>query len=165
MATSETNLLRFSLVLYINFQLFGNKRKEQLDIHQVIDPPWTNIPGCAADSLGPAQSPPHGCWTFLLLLEQMGRCSLWVWRRRSNRWPCCLPMSNPSTSPRIARHDSSGWWDNWLAALHLPRDLVRPSSRLKELAQTMMMKQLVLAHCGHSLLKQPCCAVFMRWIN
>jgi len=38
MAPSETNLLRFSLVLYTNFQLFGDKRKEQSDVHQVIDP-------------------------------------------------------------------------------------------------------------------------------
>ena len=47
-----------------------------------------------------------------------------------------------------------------MAAQHLPRDLVWPSSGLKELAQTMMMmKQLVLAYCRHSLLNQPRCAV------
>jgi len=40
MPPSETNLLRFSLtVLYTNFELFGNKRKEQSDVQQVIDPP------------------------------------------------------------------------------------------------------------------------------
>jgi len=47
-----------------------------------------------------------------------------------------------------------------LAVDHLPRDLVRPSSGLQELAQTMMMKQLVLACCRHSHLNKPCCAVF-----
>jgi len=24
---------------------------------------------------------------------------LWGWRRRTNRRPCCPPISNPSTSP------------------------------------------------------------------
>jgi len=44
MPPSETNLLRFSLtVLYTNFELFGNKRKEQSDVQQVIDPPWTKF--------------------------------------------------------------------------------------------------------------------------
>jgi len=42
MALSETNSPRFSLVLYTNFQLFGNKRKEQSDVHQVIDSPEQN---------------------------------------------------------------------------------------------------------------------------
>ena len=56
-------------------------------------------------------------------------CGLWVWRRRTNRRPCCPPMSNPSTSPWTAWHDGSGWWDNWMAAQHLPRDLLWPSSR------------------------------------
>jgi len=41
--SSETNLIRFSLVLYTSFQLFGNKRMEQSDIHQVIEPPWTKF--------------------------------------------------------------------------------------------------------------------------
>jgi len=35
-------------------------------------------------------------------------------------------------------HRSHGWWDNPLAAQHVPRDLVQPSSGLKELAQTMI---------------------------
>jgi len=30
-------------------------------------------------------------------------CGLWVWRRRTNRRPCCPPMSNPSTSSWSAR--------------------------------------------------------------
>jgi len=54
----------------------------------------------------------------------------------------------------------SGWWDNRLAAQHLSWDLVRPSSGLNKLAQTMMMKQLVLAYCRHSNLNQPHCAAF-----
>ena len=52
------------------FQLFGDKRKEQSHGHQVTDPPWRKVPGCATDSVGPAQPPAHGCWTFLLLFTQ-----------------------------------------------------------------------------------------------
>ena len=72
--------------------------------------------------------------TFPPLLVQMGYvllCALWVWRRRTNRRPCCPPMSNPSTSSWTAWPDGSGRWDNWMAAQHLPRDLVRPSSGLQ----------------------------------
>jgi len=47
--------------------------------------------------------------------------------RRTNRRPCCPPMSNPSTSSWTAWTDGSGRWDNWMAAQHMPRDLVRPS--------------------------------------
>jgi len=39
MSPSETNLLRFSLARHTNFQLFGNKRTKQSDVHQVIDSP------------------------------------------------------------------------------------------------------------------------------
>ena len=39
-------------------------------------------------------------------------------------------------------------------------DLVRPSSGLNELAQTMMIEQLVLAYCRHSNLNQPHCIAF-----
>jgi len=46
-------------------------------------------------------------------------------------------MSNPSTSPRTARPEGSGWWHNRMAAQHLPWDLVRPSNGLKEHAHTM----------------------------
>ena len=53
------------------------------------------------------------------------------------RRPCCPPMSNPLTSPWAARPDGSTWWDKRLHAQHLTRDLAQPSSRLKELAQTM----------------------------
>jgi len=42
MTSSETNLISFSQVLYTNFQFFGNIRKEQSDIYQVIDPPEQN---------------------------------------------------------------------------------------------------------------------------
>ena len=71
--------------------------------------------------------------------SQMGHgpfCGLWEWRWRTNRRPCIPPVSNPSTSTRTARPDGSGWWDDCMAAKHLPWDLVRPSSGLKELAQT-----------------------------
>jgi len=83
------------------------------------------------NSLGLAQLPPHRCRTFPLLLVQMGYvlfCGLLVELRRINRRPCCPPMSNPSTSSWTAWPGGSGRWDNWMAAQHLPRDLVRPSS-------------------------------------
>ena len=62
-------------------------------------------------------------------------CGLWVWRRRTNGRRCCPPMSNPSTSSWTAWPDVSGRWDNLMAAQHLPRDLVRLSSGLYQLAQ------------------------------
>jgi len=68
-------------------------------------------------------------------------CGLWVWRRRTNRRPCCLPMSNPSTSSWTARPDGSGRWDNQMTAQHLPRDLVRPSSGQQQLVQTTKKKR------------------------
>jgi len=85
-------------------------------------------------SLGPAYPPAHWCRTFPLLLVQMRHgllCGLWAWRRRTNRRPCCPPMSNPSTSPWIARPDGSGRWGNRKAAQHLPRNPARPSSGYK----------------------------------
>jgi len=39
--------------------------------------------------------------------------------------------SNPLIFPWTAWPNGSGRWDNLLAAQHLPRDLVRPSSGLK----------------------------------
>jgi len=48
-------------------------------------------------------------------------------------------MSNPSTSSWTARPDGSGRWDHRMAAQHLPRDLVRPSSDYEELAQKKKM--------------------------
>ena len=56
--------------------------------------------------------------------------------QKNNCRPCCPPMSNPSTSSWTAWPDGSGRWDNRMASQHLPRDLVRPSSGLKELVQT-----------------------------
>ena len=44
--------------------------------------------------------------------------------QKNNRQPRCFPMSNPSTSPRTACPDGAEGWDNWMAAQHLPRDLV-----------------------------------------
>ena len=63
----------------------------------------------------------NGVWPDLLF-------GLWVWRTRTNHGPCCPPMSHPSTSSWTARPDGSGRWDNRMAAQHLPRDLVQPSS-------------------------------------
>jgi len=70
--------------------------------------PWNDPP---KNSVSPAQPPPHLCRTLLLLLAQMGYgllCGLKVCRRRTNRRPCCPPMSNPSTCPWTARPDGSG---------------------------------------------------------
>jgi len=72
-----------------------------------------------------------GCFRSCLCRWCMASSAACVWRRRTNRRPCCLLMSNPSTSPWTARPNGSGQWDNRLAAQHLPRDLVRPSSGLK----------------------------------
>ena len=87
-------------------------------------PPAWNDP--SKKSLGLAWPPPHRCLAFPLLLAQMRcgfLCSLWVWRR-TNRRPCCPPMSYTSTSPWTAWPDGSGGRDNRMAAQHLPRDLV-----------------------------------------
>jgi len=64
-----------------------------------------------------------------------GLCAPWAWRRITNRWSCCPPVSNPSTSPWTARPDGSGRWDNRMAAQHLPEDLVRPRCEQQQLAQ------------------------------
>ena len=77
-------------------------------------PPWNDPP---KKNQGPAQLPLHQCWTFPLLLVQMGYgllCGLWVWRRTDCR-PCCPPLSNPLTLPWTTWPDGSGRWDNeWL---------------------------------------------------
>jgi len=103
--------------------------------------PWN---GPAKNSVCPALLPPRRCRTFPLLLKRMGHgpfCGLWVWRRGINRRPCCPPMSNSSTSPWNARPDGSGRWDNRISAQNLPRDLVRPSSELGEVAQLTKKQQ------------------------
>ena len=92
-------------------------------------PPSRNDP--PKKSLGPDQPPPHRCRAFPILLVQMGYgllCGLWVWRRRTNRRPCCPPMSNPSATPRTARPDGSGRWDNRMALQRPSRNLARPNS-------------------------------------
>jgi len=100
--------------------------------HSRNDPP--------KNSMDPAWPPPHRCRAFPLLFVQMGYgllCGLWVWRRRTNRRPCCLPVINPSTSSSwTARPDGSGRWNNRMAGQHLPRDLVRPISGQQQLAET-----------------------------
>jgi len=61
-----------------------------------------------------------------------GLCSLWVWRRRTNRRPCCPSMSNPWPPHGMTVLDDETI--EWLAQ-HLPRGLVRPSSGYEELTQ------------------------------
>jgi len=81
-------------------------------------------------SLGLAKPPQHQHQAFLLMSVQMGYgllCSLWVWCRRSNHWPCC-PLSNPSTSSWTAQPDCSGRQDNRMAAQHVSWDLVQSNS-------------------------------------
>ena len=95
-----------------------NGRTNRKNVRELT--PLNKSPVGATDSVGSTQLPPHGCRTFLLQFALMGYgrfCGLWVWHRRPNRWPCCLPMSNPSTSPCIGRPGGSVWWDNRLAAL------------------------------------------------
>ena len=69
-----------------------------------------------------------GCFRSCLYKWDIASSATWVWRRRTNCRQCCSLMSNPPTSPWIAWPDGSGRWDNRMAAEHLPRDLVRPSS-------------------------------------
>jgi len=93
---------------------------------------------------------------FPLLLAPMWYgllCGLWMWRRRTSCQSCSPPMSNPSTSSWTARPGGSGRWDNRMAAQHLPRDLVRPSSGQQKLAQTMKKIKLIYAQtwCLHSI--------------
>ena len=59
-------------------------------------------------------------------------CALQVWRRRTNRSPCCPSMSNPLTSQWTARPDGSRRWDNRTPAQHL---LMRPSSGQQQRAR------------------------------
>ena len=47
-------------------------------------------------------------------------CGLWVWRGRTDRLPCCPPLSNPLTSPWTAWPDGSGWRDNRMFAHTCP---------------------------------------------
>jgi len=60
-------------------------------------PPSRNGP--AKNSASPAWPPPHPSRTFPLLPTQMEYCpsaACDLWRRRTDRWPCCLSLSNPS---------------------------------------------------------------------
>ena len=76
--------------------------------------------GLTASAPGSGVSSP-ACTNGVWLL-----CGLWVWRRRTNRRPCCPPMSNPSTSLWTARPDGSRRSDNRMFAQHLPRNLTWP---------------------------------------
>jgi len=62
------------------------------------------------------------CLSNYLLLTQTGHgpsCAFCMWRRRTDRWPHLWP-------------DGSGRWDNRMAAQNLSRDVLSPSSGLKE---------------------------------
>ena len=94
-------------------------------------PPGTTLPKKAWVRFN---FPSHRCRAFPLLFVQMEYglfCGLWVWRRGTNRRPCCPPMPNPSTSFWTAWIDWSGRWDNRMSAQHLPRNLAWSSSGLK----------------------------------
>ena len=56
---------------------------------------------------------------ILSCLYKWGMC---VWPKRTNCQQCCPILSNPSTSPWTAWFDSSGSWDNRMAAQHLSRE-------------------------------------------
>jgi len=82
---------------------------------------------------------PYRCRTLTLLLAQMGYgplCDLCAWCRRTNRRPCCPPMFKSIDLPMDCMA-----WRFWMmrqlndCATAAPRCL-RPSSGLKELAQT-----------------------------
>ena len=86
----------------------------------------------------PGMALPRTAWasltrlrTFPFLLAQMGHdpfCRFWVWRKGTNRRPCCPSLSNPLTSQRSAWPDCSRWQYNWMSVQNLPRDLVRAIS-------------------------------------
>ena len=43
---------------------------------------------------------------LLTQMRYVPSCSLWVWRRRTDRWPCCPSLPNPSTS----LWGAMAWW-------------------------------------------------------
>ena len=61
-------------------------------------------------------------------------CTNGVWRplrpvsvaQKNKAFDMSSSHGNPSTSPRAARPDRSGRWNNRMAAQHLPRNLARP---------------------------------------
>ena len=74
---------------------------------------------------------------------------LWVWRRRTNRWPCCPPMSNPSTSSGLqclmSQDDET---TEWLAVQHLPRDPAQPNSGYSNWLKRWR-KSILILQCMH----------------
>ena len=93
-----------------------------------------HMPPTLVARLGPTQPPPHRCRTFPLLLVHLGYsllCGLSV--AQKNKPSTMLPSNVQSIDLPMACAawpDGSGRWDNRMAAQHLPRDLVRPSSGL-----------------------------------
>ena len=89
----------------------------------------------------PSQEQLGSGWTAFTLVSDVstpaGKNGVWppLWHRRTKHRTCFPPMSNPSTSSWTAQLDNSGWWDNRMAAQHLPWGLVQPSSGYEELAQ------------------------------
>ena len=117
---SQTHFFLFAKIIFCLFVKSGF-------LHNKLHLLWA----ASKKSVCPAKPPPHRFLIFQLLLVQMGYGLLsgrWVLRRKTNRWPCCPPMSNTPKSSWAARPDVSGRWDNWVAAQHLPRDLMRHSS-------------------------------------
>ena len=116
---------------------------------------------------GLAQPPPNQWQTFPPLFAWMGWdhfCGLWVRRRRSNHWSCCLPMSNPWLDLPM---DCTAWWF-WTmrqsngCSTPAPRSSAAKPWIERTVSQMMMMKakQFVLVYCRHSHQNQPCCSVF-----
>ena len=75
-----------------------------------------------------------------------------VWRRRTNRRPCCPPLTNTSTSSWTAWSDGSGRWVYRMAAQHLPRDRVRPSSGYKNWPKRWRRSSCVITQAQHNAL-------------
>ena len=91
--------------------------------------------------------PPRRYWKFSLLFAQM----------KHGRF-CYLSVAHRPPHGLHGLTVLRGETIDWL--------LVGPNNGLKELAQTITIKQLVLVCCRHSHLNQPRCAVFfMCWIN
>ena len=78
---------------------------------------WLNASAPVLDASAPAFT--DGVWSLLRPVSVA---------QTNNRRPCCLLMSNPSSSSWTARPDSSCWRDNRTAAQRLPQDLVRPTT-------------------------------------
>jgi len=125
-----------------------------------IHPPGMTLPRIAWVRLNRLRT---GVWRFRSCLHKWGMASFAACECGTEDQTIdhrCLPMSIPSTSTW------STAWRFWMMRqlIGWSRPVLRCSglSRgLKELTQTIMMKQLVLACCRHSNLNQPGCVVFV----